>query len=157
VAGVIRKFRPEIVLAPYYRLPIGRGLGHNDHWKTGILVSQAFNLAHLRKAPVPGDPYQARAIYYYFIPPGMRPTFVVDISPHIESWIHALECHRSQFNNPEKPKPKRDQQTLPEYVETRARILGWEIGVKYAQAFLAAGPLRIGNPIDLVREIEPRP
>ena len=68
------------LLAPYYRLPIGRGLGHNDHWKTGIVVSQAYNLAHLRKAPVPGDPYQARAIYYYYIPPGTRPTFIVDVS-----------------------------------------------------------------------------
>jgi LmbE family N-acetylglucosaminyl deacetylase len=59
VAEVIRKYRPEIVMAPYYRLPIGRGLGHNDHWKTGIVVSQAFHLEHHLKAPVPGDEYQA--------------------------------------------------------------------------------------------------
>ena len=35
---VIRKHRPQIVFAPYYNLPIGRGLGHNDHFKTGVLV-----------------------------------------------------------------------------------------------------------------------
>jgi len=158
VAAVIRKFRPEIILAPFYKLPIGRGLGHNDHWKTGILASQAFNLAHLRKAPVTGDPYQARAIYYYYVPPGTRPTFLVDVSPHFETWMKALEVHRSQFSNPEKPKSKASQGgTLREIVEMSSRSLGWSIGAKYAQAFLATGPLRISNPMELVREIEPRP
>src|SRR5262245_54253559 len=70
VAAVIRRHRPQIVMSPYYQLPIGRGLGHNDHYKTGQIVANAFNLAHLRKAPIDGDPHQARAIFYYFIPPG---------------------------------------------------------------------------------------
>ena len=82
VAAVIRKYRPEVIFAPTYDLPIGRGLGHNDHFKTGILVSQAYNLAHLKKAPVEGDPHEAKAIYYYFIPPGMRPTFLVTFPVH---------------------------------------------------------------------------
>jgi bacillithiol biosynthesis deacetylase BshB1 len=157
VAAVIRKYRPEILLAPYYRLPIGRGLGHNDHWKAGILVSQAFNLAHLRKAPVPGDPYQARAIYYYYIPPGTRPTFIVDVSPYFDEWMKALLVHRTQFSNPEKPKAKTPQQGVADIMEIQSRGHGWTIGTRYAQAFLAAGPLRIGNPLELVREIEPRP
>ncbi len=157
VAGVIREFRPQIIFAPYYRLPIGRGLGHNDHWKTGILASQAFNLAHLRKAPVPGDAYQARAIYYYYIPPGTRPSFIVDITPYFDDWVKALEVHRTQFSNPDKPKLKSTHQTLPEFVEMGARSHGWAIGTKYAQAFLSAGPLRIANPMELVKEIEPRP
>ncbi|HEU4725927.1 MAG TPA: PIG-L family deacetylase [Candidatus Eisenbacteria bacterium] len=157
VAGVIREFRPQIIFAPYYRLPIGRGLGHNDHWKTGILASQAYNLAHLRKAPVPGDAYQARAIYYYYIPPGTRPTFVVDVTPYFDTWVKALEVHRTQFSNPDKPKLKPTQQALPEVVEMQARSHGWSIGTKYAQAFLAASPLRIANPMELVKEIEPRP
>ena len=48
---MIRQHRPQIVFAPYYNLPIGRGLGHNDHYKTGQIVANAYNLAHLRKAP----------------------------------------------------------------------------------------------------------
>jgi bacillithiol biosynthesis deacetylase BshB1 len=157
VAAVIRKYRPEIILAPFYRLPIGRGLGHNDHWKTGILASQAFNLAHLRKAPVEGDAYQARAIYYYYVPPGTRPTFIVDVTPYFETWMQALMVHKTQFSNPDKPKMKATHQTVNELVEMGARTHGWSIGTRYAQAFLATGPLRISNPMELVREIEPRP
>ena len=73
VAQVIRKHRPQILFAPWYDLPIGRGLGHNDHFKTGVLVSQGYNFSHLRKMPIEGEPWQARAIFYYFLPAGLAP------------------------------------------------------------------------------------
>src|SRR5262245_896378 len=90
VAAAIRRHRPQIILAPYYNLPIGRGLGHNDHYKTGQIVANAYNLSHLRKAPIEGEPYQARALYFYFIPPGTAPTFIVDITDHFERMIAAI-------------------------------------------------------------------
>ena len=157
VAAVIRKHRPDLILAPYYDLPIGRGLGHNDHYKTGELVSQAFNLAHLRKAPVEGDPYQAKAIWYFFIPPGTKPTVLVDISPYFEDAMRALATHKTQFSNPEKPKPKSDTAGVVELVEASARVNGFALGTKYAQAFLSVGALKIHDPVELIRGIETRP
>ncbi|NOT34325.1 MAG: bacillithiol biosynthesis deacetylase BshB1 [Candidatus Eisenbacteria bacterium] len=155
VAGLLRRHQPQIIMAPYYDLPIGRGLGHNDHYKTGQIVSNAFNLAHLRKAPVDGEPFQAKAIYYYFIPPGTRPTFVVDISPFFEDWIRALDCHQTQFHNPEKPRADH-LPSVRDVFESYARYWGWQIGVKYGQAFLATGPLSVGDPMTLVREVVAR-
>ncbi|MBI4364871.1 MAG: PIG-L family deacetylase [Candidatus Latescibacteria bacterium] len=157
VAGVIRKYRPEIVMAPYYDLPIGRGLGHNDHFKTGILVAQAFNLAHLAKAPVDGEPYQAKAIFYYFIPPGVRPTFSVDVTPYYERWMEALACHKTQFRNPEKPRPKTPVLDVTEYIGVISQTHGWQVGARHAQSFLATSPLKIRDPMELVREVHPRP
>ena len=156
VAGVIRRLQPTIIIAPYYHLPIGRGLGHNDHYKTGQIVANAYNLAHLRKAPVEGEPFQARAIYFYFLPPGTMPTFVVDVSDHFDDWMAALDCHQSQFANPDRPRPA----TMPsvrDVFESYARYWGWQIGAKYGQAYLATGPLRVGDPFMLVRDVVPRP
>jgi bacillithiol biosynthesis deacetylase BshB1 len=155
-AAVIRKHRPEIVLAPYYHLPIGRGLGHNDHYKTGQIVANAYNLAHLRKAPVPGEPYQAKAIFYFFLPPGTVPTFVVDITDQFDDWMAALDCHQSQFSNPDKPRPDA-LPTVRDVFATFAGYWGWQIGVKYGQAFLSTSPLKVGNPLSLVEEVVPRP
>ena len=155
VAGVIRKHRPQIVFAPYYDLPIGRGLGHNDHYKTGQIVANAYNLAHLRKAPVPGEPYQARAIFYYFLPPGTVPTFIVDVSNQFEDWIAALDCHQSQFHHPERPRPA-NQPQVREMFEAFARNWGWQIGVKYGAAYLSTGPLKVGDPMSLVKDVIPR-
>jgi len=156
VASVIRRHRPEIILSPYYDLPIGRGLGHNDHYKSGQIVSNAYNLAHLAKAPCEGEPFQAKAIYYYFIPPGTRPTFIVDITEYAKDWLDAIDCHLTQFYHPERPRPEH----LPhprEAFESYARYWGWQIGVKYAQAFLATTPLKVDDPLTLVETVTTRP
>jgi bacillithiol biosynthesis deacetylase BshB1 len=155
-AEVIRRHRPEIILAPYYDLPIGRGLGHNDHYKGGQVVANAYNLAHLRKAPVAGEPFQAKAIFFYFIPPGQRPTFIVDISEHAGPWLDAIDQHLTQFYHPERPRPEE----LPhprEAFEAYAKYWGWQIGVKYGQAFLAHSPLKVNDPLDLVKDVVTRP
>jgi bacillithiol biosynthesis deacetylase BshB1 len=155
-ARMIRRHRPQVVFAPYYHLPIGRGLGHNDHYKTGQIVANAYNLAHLRKAPIEGEPHQARAIYHYFLPLGVQPTFIVDVTEWFDEWMAALDCHRSQFHNPDRPRPE----SLPQVRDifaSFARYWGWQIGVKYAQAYLATTPLKIGDPLLLVRDVVPRP
>ncbi len=156
VAAVLRRHRPQVVFAPYYDLPIGRGLGHNDHFKTGEIVANAFNLAHLRKAPVEGEPFQAKAIYFYFLPLGMAPTFIVDVTEQFDDWMKALDCHQSQFNHPERPRPA----SLPpvrELFASNARYWGWQIGVKYGQPYLATSPLKVGDPLALVKDVVPRP
>jgi N-acetylglucosamine malate deacetylase 1 len=156
VAGVIRRHRPQVILSPYYNLPIGRGLGHNDHYKSGQIVANAFNLAHLAKAPIEGEPWQARAIYFYFLPPGTAPTFIVDITPVVDDWFAALDCHQSQFYHPDRPRPAH----LPhprEAFEAYARYWGWQIGVKYAHAYLSTSPLKINDPMMLVKDVVPRP
>lgn len=155
-AAAIRQHRPEIVLAPYYQLPIGRGLGHNDHYKTGQVVANAYNLAHLRKAPVPGEIHQAKAIFFYYLPPGTAPTFIVDITDVFSDWMDALDCHKSQFHNPDKPRVEH-QPTVRDTFHVFAGYWGWQIGVKYAQAFLATTPLKVGDPMMLVRDVVPRP
>ncbi len=156
VAAKIRQHRPQIVFAPYYDLPIGRGLGHNDHYKTGQIVANACNLAHLRKAPIEGAPYQAKAIYFYFLPPGTPATFIVDVSDHYEDWLKALECHVSQFANPDKPRPAALPAPTDAFIAF-ARYWGWQIGVRYGQAFLSTAPLRVGDPLTLVKDVVPRP
>lgn len=157
VAEMIRKFRPQIVLAPYYHLPIGRGLGHNDHFKAGVLASQGFNFAHLRKIPAEGEPYQAKAIYYYFLPPGVTPTFIVDVTDHFEEWRAALEAHKTQFFNPEKPRPEKGFSSFIDFFEVYARQWGYQINARYALPYLAVWPLKIEDPLALVGSVIQRP
>jgi bacillithiol biosynthesis deacetylase BshB1 len=157
VAAMIRRHRPQLIFAPYYNLPIGRGLGHNDHFKTGVLVSQGFNFSHLRKMPVEGEPWQAKAIYYYFLPPGVTPTFVVDVSPHYPDWARALAVHRSQFSNPDKPTVEGAPGSILDWLDVYARREAVLIGARYAQPFYSTAPLKIGDPMALVKDVVPRP
>ena len=156
VAGVIRRHQPEMVVAPFYNLPIGRGLGHNDHYKTGQVVANAYNLAHLRKAPVPGEPFQAKALFFYFIPPGTAPTFIVDVTDHFDQWMAALDCHQTQFYHPDRPRPTSFPQ-VREVFEANARYWGWQIGARFGQAYLSVAPLKIRDPMMLIQDVIPRP
>jgi N-acetylglucosamine malate deacetylase 1 len=154
-AAAIRRHQPSIVLAPYYTLPIGRGLGHNDHYKTGQIVANAFNLAHLRKAPIEGEPHQAKAIFFYFLPPGTTPTFIVDVTDFFDDWMNAIDCHQSQFYHPDRPRPAHQPHSR-EAFEAFSRYWGWQIGVRHAQAYLSVAPLKVNDPMELVKDIVPR-
>ncbi len=151
-AGVICKWKPLIVLAPYYILPLGRGLGHNDHAKTGMLASHGFNFSHLRKLmePMGYEPHQAKAIFYYFLPPTVSPTFIVDVTEYYTRWIDAILAHKSQFGDPDR------HAGIREFFESMARQWGRHIRAKYAQAFYSASPLKVDSLLNLVKDVNPR-
>ena len=84
------------------------------------------------------------------------PRYFEMISDFVEDWFRALDSHQSQFHHPDRPRPA----TMPqvrEVFDAFARNWGWQIGVKYAQAYLATGPLRVGDPMMLVKDVVPRP
>lgn len=141
VASLVRKYRPTIVLAPYYGLEPGRGRGHADHIACGHVVTHGVNFAHLEKFPAEGAPHVVKKILYYFLPPFMRPTFIVPVDEEFPQAIAALANHKSQFDRPDRPK------LFPTRLEAFAGYLGAQAGAKYGQAFYVQDPLRIDDPL----------
>jgi LmbE family N-acetylglucosaminyl deacetylase len=111
----------------------------------------------LRKIPAEGDPYQAKAIFYYFLPPGLAPTFIVDVSDQFETWVQALAVHKSQFANPEKPRPQSGVGSILDFMDVFARQWAFAIGARYAQAYYSTAALKIDDPMLLVKSVTPRP
>jgi bacillithiol biosynthesis deacetylase BshB1 len=145
VAADLRLWRPRIVLCPAPWIGHGRRQSHADHVACGQIVVNAANLATLKKADLPGEPFRPARVFHYFLPPGMWPDFVVDITPHFSAWLEALKCHRSQFLNPEKGK---------DYIwalESLARHFGQMAGVRYGQGFKADQTLLVDDIFDLSR------
>ena len=95
VATAVRKYRPDIVLAPYYGIEPSRGRGHSDHITCGHLVTHGTNFAHLEKFHAEGEPHTVRKILYYFLPPFMKPTFIVPVDEEFPLAIQALSNHKS--------------------------------------------------------------
>src|SRR5204863_9913385 len=98
----------------------------------------------------------AKAIYFYFLPLGVAPTVVVDVSDWFDDWMAALDSHVTQFNHPDRPRPA-NWPAARELFETYARYWGWQIGAKYGQAYLATAPLKVSDPLLLVKDVVPRP
>lgn len=142
VVSALRRFRPQIVFAPY---PADR---HPDHVHASDLVSQASFYAGLRKfLPGIGEPHRPRRVVYYMMTFEFTPSFLVDISSNFEQKMAAVRAHRSQFHNPDYP----GEQTFissPEYIESvenRARYHGFKGGVTYAEPFWVREPLVLGD------------
>ncbi len=146
IASIIRRTRPRILLAPYPHVGHGRRQSHPDHVASGIIAINACNLASLKKIDLPDSPHLVTRIFHYFLPPGVQPNFVVDITPHFDQWIAALSAHRSQFLNPEKSRDYVEQLTA------MARSFGLLSRCKYGQGFYAVEPVLVKDIMGLAEE-----
>ncbi|HXG10545.1 MAG TPA: bacillithiol biosynthesis deacetylase BshB1 [Gemmataceae bacterium] len=143
LAGVIRELRPRFLLAPYWEDL------HPDHVAASALVDAARFWAKLTKTDLPGEPHYPQRIFYYFgihlrIHP--RPSFVIDITDHIDGKLRAVGCYRSQFiiGRPTTPP------TLLDDLRDRARYWGWAIGTGYGEPFVCREEVGLRSLRDLV-------
>jgi N-acetylglucosamine malate deacetylase 1 len=134
LAGVIRRLRPGVVLAP--SLVENQ---HPDHPRLGQLVRDACRLARyggvreLRQAPV----HAIGQLFYYAVtaeaePSGITPVLIDVSSPDVlRAWTAAMEAHVTQIST-------------RNYVElqlTRARLHGLRAGSSHAIALFPNDPL----------------
>jgi N-acetylglucosamine malate deacetylase 1 len=134
LAGVLRRFRPQIVLAP--TLVENQ---HPDHFRLGQLVRDAARLARygglveLRGAP----PHAIDHLFYYALGTDAEPKdtmpILFDISaPEIvAAWTAAMQTHASQART-------RDYVNMQ---LTRARMHGLRAGLEYAMVLYPNDPL----------------
>ncbi len=138
IAAEIRRYRPEIVLAPD---PAENQ--HPDHAALGKLARDACRLARygglLRDLPA----HRITALYFYTITrhTAWSPDIVIDIGEFISDWEAVMRCHATQIAN----KNYLDLQLAS------ARVLGLSAGVEYALGFKANDPVRIDFLSDLTR------
>jgi N-acetylglucosamine malate deacetylase 1 len=138
LAGLIRDWRPGIVLAP--SLVENQ---HPDHARLGRLVRDAARIARyggvaeLRKRP----PHAIEQLFYYAVTPEAEPSDItpalIDVSPPatLAAWTAAMEAHASQA-------------ATRNYVElqlTRARLRGLRAGVSHAIALFPNDPLLLDS------------
>lgn len=147
IITIIRKYKPTLVFVPYI---VDR---HPDHGNAARLVEEAVFSAGVRK--VMGNEstgaHHVQNLYYYMINGFHKPDFVIDISEQMKQKIDSLQAYQSQFI---KSDSNVDTPLVNGYIETveaRERMFGKEVGVKYAEGFIAKKPLLIH--FDLLGEI----
>jgi bacillithiol biosynthesis deacetylase BshB1 len=138
LAREIRRFKPEVVLAPH----LGENQ-HPDHATVGKIARDAARLARygglreLEELP----PHPITSLYYYtitqvFVTP---PEIVVDVTGAREAWEAAIQCHKSQMKT----------RNYVDLVILRARTLGAAVGVEYAAGLWLNDPIRLESLGDI--------
>ncbi len=133
VAGWIRSLRPRILVTHWLQ---GR---HPDHTVAARLVRDAAFLAGLRRAPLAGDAHRPFKVVHTltFQEDAPPPSFVIDVTDHMERRLEAMACFASQWSDargageafPGGDRPLEDQ------VRAQLAHYGSKIRVAYGEPF----------------------
>ncbi|GGE38982.1 bacillithiol biosynthesis deacetylase BshB1 [Pullulanibacillus camelliae] len=143
LVDVIRTYQPRVVFAPYF---IDR---HPDHGHCSKLVEEAVFSAGIHKfqgqQALPS--HKAEELYFYFINGFHTPDFCVDVTAVHEQKMCALSAYKSQFAMTEKTVATPLTSDYLETVESRDRLFGKEVGVRFAEGFKSKRPLRVKSVV----------
>ncbi|MFS0776324.1 bacillithiol biosynthesis deacetylase BshB1 [Neobacillus sp. 3P2-tot-E-2] len=137
IASVIRRFKPQIVFAPYFEDR------HPDHGNCARLVEEAVFSAGIRKYQTENyqEAHKVSRVYFYMINGFHKPDFTIDISNTMEHKIAALNAYKSQFEQTENSVQTPLVNGYIESVEARERLFGQQVGVNFAEGFKTKVPI----------------
>lgn len=152
VIKMIRKYRPEIVLANAVHDR------HPDHAKAAELSRDACFYSGLKKISTRADGHIQMAwrpahVYHFIQSTYIQPDFVFDISPYWEVKVAAIQAYKSQFYLPDQ-NAEEDQTFIStpdfmQFVESRAREFGKIAGATYAEGYTTNRLLMVDDLFDL--------
>jgi len=149
IVRVLRALRPRVVILPYW------AARHPDHSTCSVLGYEACFAAGLRKLITTNEGQEQMAhrpfkIVYASLYADVRPSFVVDITEHIERRHSALMAYGSQYGNQEAgaglfvPEEEIRERTFAE-----ARHYGLLGGVRYGEPFVQREVGLVGDLMQL--------
>jgi N-acetylglucosamine malate deacetylase 1 len=131
IVSVLRRVRPRVVILPYWTAR------HPDHANTATLGYEACFLSGLAKLDTGTAPHRPFKILYASLYADVRPSFVVDITPHIEDRHRALMAYTSQYANQQQGSGLFvPEEEIRERTFSVARHYGLLAGVRYAEPFV---------------------
>ena len=145
---VIRAHKPKVILTAHWDDP------HPDHANTARIVRESARLASMRRYDEEAGqgavrmPALAHSAYSRLV----VPSFIVDISEHIEDKMRAILAHRSQFYDPASREPltRISEEGFLQQLEHRWRYVGSLIGVAAGEAFYVREALNVQDPVALL-------
>ncbi len=138
IVAIIRKYQPNIILC---NAPEDR---HPDHGKAAKLIADAAFLSGLVKIQttdhgVAQTAWRPTQVFHYIQSRNLTSNFVVDISAHMDKKMESIMAYSSQFYNPNSNEPNTfiSSNSFLEFIKGRAKELGQQIGVQYAEGFIS--------------------
>jgi bacillithiol biosynthesis deacetylase BshB1 len=136
VAGLIRDVRPHVLFGPYW------DDAHPDHVQAASLVESARFYAKFVKSELPHDPwYPAKHLHFFstHIKVRYQPSFIFDISGHLEAKMAAIAAYESQFVTHEGNRKRLEE------IRTEAAYWGHQVGVSAGEPFMCRESIKLST------------
>lgn len=145
---VLRRLKPKVIITHQLDDP------HPDHDHIARLVRESARLSSMKnydtesgdeKIPVP-------MVAHNIFSRQVVPSFIVDISPFLETKMEAIRAHSSQFHDPNstEPETRLTASGFLDELEDRSRYFGSLIGVAAGEPYFVREALNVEDPIDLL-------
>ncbi len=156
VINVIRRFRPQIVLIPFYRDR------HPDHENSHKLLKDSIFISGLEKFKTSYPCYRPRIVILYMLNYIFEPSFIVDISNYYKQKMSACRAYKSQFYRPDSSKNKNNLKYFSDYtsnytyinskffrdfITNRDKFWGLRIKKEYREPYFIESDLMVDDPI----------
>jgi len=132
IAEVIRKYKPDFVLAPSQTKN-----QHRDHKTVSDLTRAACRFARYGGLKeLAGEPvHKVGGLYFYASSAewDKRPDIIIDVTDVHQKWEAAMSCHKSQMQT----------KAYLNLVNSKSAYLGTSVGVSYAIGLWANDPIRV--------------
>ena len=142
IIRVLRKYKPEIVFAPY---PNDR---HPDHIYAGNLIRESVFYSGLMKIRTGNlKAFRPRKLYFYRSAIDIPVSFIFDISSVFKKKLEVLKCYRTQFYDSESKEPETfiSSSFFRNEIEARARHYGFKIGSEFGEPYFSYDAIRIND------------
>ncbi|MEN9846840.1 MAG: 1D-myo-inositol 2-acetamido-2-deoxy-alpha-D-glucopyranoside deacetylase [Pseudomonadota bacterium] len=140
VASLIREVRPDILFGPYFDDV------HPDHVQGAALVESARFYAKFVKGDLPHSPWYPRKHLHFFsthIKPRFQPSFIFDVTGHLDAKMASIEAYESQFIINEGNAKRLEE------IRTEALYWGCQVGVGAGEPFLCRETIKVSTPAAL--------
>ena len=146
----IRQYKPSVVLCNAV------SDRHPDHGRASQLVSEACFYSGLIKVETfqegkLQEPWRPSAVYHYVQDRYIKPDFVIDVSPFVDTKMEAIMAFSSQFYdaNSKEPESPITSKNFLDYVKSKMMVFGRDINVEYAEGFTSERTIGIADLFEL--------
>jgi len=142
IAVAIRRFRPEIVIAPSME---GK---HPDHHVAARLIRDACFVAGLAKIAPDVPVHRPRKVIHVttYREDYVKPTFVVDITDEFEIKMAAVRCYASQFDSVlQAGEVSPNGEPLYDVIRHQSAHYGSLIRTRYGEPFFTTETMRVDD------------
>lgn len=145
IAAVIRKYRPSLVLIPYWKDR------HPDHYHASELAYEGIFFAGLHRYRTGQEAYRPTRLLYYMGWQEFKPSLIVDISDQFKRKMEAIYAYSTQFkpDDDSYPLTRLTSSAYSRSIKTRNAYYGSLIEKEYGEGFLIQGNIEAENLLDI--------
>lgn len=145
---MLRRLKPRVIITHQIGDP------HPDHDHIAHLVRESARLSSMKRydEETGDEKIAVPMVAHNVFSRNVVPSFVVDISDHLEQKMAAIKAYRSQFYDPgsTEPETRLTNKHFLDELENRSRYFGSLIGVAAGEPFFVRETLNIIDPIELL-------